>query len=497
MQVPGGLAEGFSSLRRKDGSRIFEIALSVEKESSAFSTLRLRSFYRQFPENPPKDYYAYLAGQITKKALIDRFPKQWAAAVKETVQLELGAPDTKNELDRCLDEIRSTTECETILIGGPPCQAYSLVGRARNQGKLGYEAAKDHRHFLYQEYIRIIGRLRPAAFVMENVKGILSSKINGEHIFKHVLSDMREAGGSPDSYTLVPVVSEPKSKYGEYVIRSEDYGIPQKRHRVIVIGVRSDLAQRFPNLGQIKLSLDKVSIAATVADAIAGLPVLRSGLSKSTDTAENWHHAVVKAFEVAAEACLNQGGTLKLVGNALSDRSMSIRALKTIPPRASHEFVRATDPLLASWLSKDELLSLPNHQTRGHMEGDLARYAFAATFADIHGQSPKAKEFPKMLAPNHANWKSGKFADRFRVQHWLAPSSTITSHISKDGHYFIHPDPLQCRSLTVREAARLQTFPDDYFFEGNRTEQYVQVGNAVPPLLARKLAQLLNELLTH
>jgi DNA (cytosine-5)-methyltransferase 1 len=125
------------------------------------------------------------------------------------------------------------------------------------------------------------------------------------------------------------------------------------------------------------------------------------------------------------------------------------------------------------------------------MPSDLTRYLFAATFARLNRTCPKKNEFFPSLAPDHRSWDREIFSDRFRVQLAGEPSTTIVSHISKDGHYFIHPDPLQCRSLTVREAARLQTFPDDYLFLGNRTQQYVQVGNAVPPYLARQIANLL------
>jgi DNA (cytosine-5)-methyltransferase 1 len=129
------------------------------------------------------------------------------------------------------------------------------------------------------------------------------------------------------------------------------------------------------------------------------------------------------------------------------------------------------------------------------MKSDLERYFFATVFGEVLGRSPRAVDFPRSLAPDHKNWESGKFVDRFRVQLWDNPATTITSHISKDGHYFIHPDPIQCRALTVREAARLQTFPDNYLFRGNRTEQYVQVGNAVPPLLSWQIGEVLRSIL--
>jgi DNA (cytosine-5)-methyltransferase 1 len=173
-----------------------------------------------------------------------------------------------------------------------------------------------------------------------------------------------------------------------------------------------------------------------------------------------------------------------------------LASMRDLPPRTSTAVASVGNKRLAEWLVDPELRSLPNHETRGHMASDLSRYAYAAAFSEIFQRSPKAQEFPAGLAPSHVNWSTGKFADRFRVQCWGSPSTTVTSHISKDGHYFIHPDPMQCRSLTVREAARLQTFPDNYFFEGNRTQQFVQVGNAVPPLLAHRIAEAVYGLLT-
>ena len=489
---PGGLAEGFSSVRNRDGQRVFEIALSVEKESSAHRTLRLRSFFRQFSV-PPTDYYDYVAGKISHTALIRKYRREWAAAVDETRLLELGSEQAQHELDPILDELRESGET-TVLIGGPPCQAYSLVGRARNKGIEGYDPAKDNRHFLYQEYIRIIGKLQPAAFVMENVKGILSAKIEQKAIFNQVLTDLRAAGGSPNSYYLIPVVRSAEDEASSFIVRCEKFGIPQARHRVIIVGIRYDLACSLSD--EDKTGLLQVSqVEATVQGVLQGMPELRSGLSREIDTPEQWRKVATDAILAAANACTT--ADMPVVATALRSAAQVIGAKKRLPGRKSSELAAPRNNVLAAWLSDPQLTTLPNHETRGHMREDLARYAFAAAFAEVFERSPKASEFPDDLAPRHDNWNTGKFADRFRVQLWKRPSTTVTSHISKDGHYFIHPDLTQCRSLTVREAARLQTFPDNYLFEGNRTEQFVQVGNAVPPLMARQIAQALISLLAE
>jgi DNA (cytosine-5)-methyltransferase 1 len=421
--------------------------------------------------------------------LTDAFPDEWNAACRETLQLELGRPEAEQKIDPLLDEIRVEAGGNAVLLGGPPCQAYSLVGRARNRGIADYNASEDHRHFLYREYIRIIEKLRPAAFVMENVKGFLSSTVNGERIFSRVLTDLRNAGAG---YEVRQLVLGQRRGGHEFIIRAEEHGIPQRRHRVILLGLRRDLASSTVDNSKF---LEPDEDVATVADVLMFMPKLRSGLSKSNDNAAAWRKAAVAAFDEAASV-IKAGDDVRLhrVAQRLRDYAHQLRNGRDLP-RASTQNAQVRSNSLAAWLVDQRLVSLTNHEARGHMASDLARYAFAAVFSEVVGMSPKANDFPSALAPAHQNWQTGKFADRFRVQTWNEAATTITSHISKDGHYFIHPDPLQCRALTVREAARLQTFPDNYHFEGNRTQQYVQVGNAVPPLLATQIARVVHETL--
>lgn len=232
----------------------------------------------------------------------------------------------------------------------------------------------------------------------------------------------------------------------------------------------------------------------TVGEALSGLPPLRSRLSKEPDGHEQWLSALTETAEqlrwYRSEA-LNP--VFEEMGGAVKKAKLHV---ETGGPFTSHDTtINEMRARLCDWYVDKRLGGVIQHETRSHMRSDLHRYLFAAAYGRAKGVSPKIADFPTPLLPKHGNVTSEKvpFADRFRVQLEGSWSSTVVAHIAKDGHYFIHPDPSQCRSLTVREAARLQTFQDNYFFAGNRTEQYTQVGNAVPPLLARKIAGVVSK----
>jgi DNA (cytosine-5)-methyltransferase 1 len=505
---PGGLAEGFASVQT-NGKRPFRIALSVEKDPVAHGTLRFRAFLRQFPEGYPDRYYAFLNDAIPEPDWATEFPTEWAAAEAEALLLELGGEGAAATLEPLVNRVRDGSAGRSIVIGGPPCQAYSIVGRARNKGKVGYKPDKDERHFLYREYIAILERIRPAAFVMENVKGILSSSVDGKAIFSQVLADLRAIGGETRTYELLALVRAvdgsvrlvPTLKPRDFIICAENFGIPQARHRVIIIGVRRDAVCRdllFGISDALAAETAPATAEATVRHVLTGLPALRSGLS-SGDSPREWvsqMREAVKTVAAATESDIDALGKVREVVLGLEGRF----APNNLPPPRTGDEIDTLHPdcppELRRWLIDPRLRKVTGHASKSHMPSDLARYLFVAAFAQAHNRSPVAREFPAALAPDHRNWDSGHFSDRFRAQLWDTPSTTITSHIAKDGHYFIHPDPAQCRALTVREAARLQTFPDNYRFLGNRTQQFVQVGNAVPPLLARQIAEALYGLLS-
>ena len=488
---PGGLAEGFSGYRDVSGYSPFQIEFSVEKEVSAHQTLRLRSFLRQFGGEYPGEYYDLFSGKADISGLEQAYPDEWQAAEDEALNLELGTAEARKTIDRKLAALDGR---RTIVIGGPPCQAYSLAGRSRNRGREDYIPEKDERHFLYQEYIGILDNLAPAAFVMENVKGLLSSTVNGSLIGNRILADLRRTGKDYGGYRLFPIgQDEPRflevPELSDLVIRSENYGVPQARHRLIIVGIRADLCDDVDLASQLSLA---ASDEVPASDVLSSLPALRSGLSRREDHYESWSAEVSRQMHRVVKAVSGKDPALKAECHRLiTEHKLRKRPLRRMKRPRSRMANRTPEPL-RDWIVDPRLDAVANHETRGHMVDDLGRYFFASAYGKVHGVSPKAKDFPARLAPDHANWKSGKFADRFRVQVAGRPATTVTSHISKDGHYFIHPDPLQCRSLTVREAARLQTFPDNYLFLGNRTQQYVQVGNAVPPFLARQIAELLS-----
>lgn len=513
---PGGLGEGFSAFERTKGNRPFRIALSVEKEVSAHRTLELRAFYRQFPQgDAPKEYYEYLAGrrgQYPEDDLfaLSQYRKEVSAARYEARQLELGKDN--RVINDAIEQALGLRPGPWVLIGGPPCQAYSIMGRSRNRGIKNYTPEDDHRSYLYREYLKVIAKFRPAVFVMENVKGILSANVDGERIFHKILDDLRcptRAVRGTDrrtDYHVVPLVVDGHSGYlfrelnepRDFVIRAEHYGIPQARHRVILLGIRDDLAGHSADI-----SLKPVT-APTVRDVIEDLPHLRSGLSKEDDSFAAW----VKAIKDGSDRIIAETAKIGLAAVAEKMAKTIARIGKTELGRGSNWNSATTStstslplPLRKWYRDESGWRGVCNHETRGHIAEDLHRYLFCACYGTVpkngNYTSPSSDEFPERLAPKHTNWNSGHFADRYRVQLANRPGTTVTSHISKDGHYFIHYDPAQCRSLTVREAARIQTFPDNYFFVGNRTQQYVQVGNAVPPLLARKISEVLNKLLNH
>lgn len=492
---PGGLGEGFASLKDHKKQPVFRIALSIEKDAVAHRTLSLRSVFRRLRGTKDvKYYYRYVRGDIDEATFrkIPAVASAFAHASTEARCLELGKAD-EAIIDR---EIHAALDGQQtwVLIGGPPCQAYSVAGRSRRANDKNFH--KDEKHFLYREYLRIIQVHKPTIFVMENVKGLLSSQHSGNPIFQKIVSDlsMPSEGLEYEIRSFTKRGDNRLLEPNDYLIHSEHHGIPQNRHRVILLGVRKGL-----NVPQHRL-LERIARPVTIEQAIGDLPRIRSKLSRNDSTAA-WCEAVqsapayVKGWKSQGECVMVE--TMRYFATAATSATTG----SVFIPRVCRGPKKLTE--LQKWVFDRSLGGVCQHEARAHMASDLARYLFSATFAHLWGYFPRLDVFPPKLLPDHINVHVSlesaviPFKDRFRVQCRNEPSTTVVAHIAKDGHYYIHYDPSQCRSLTVREAARLQTFPDNYFFAGNRTEQYTQVGNAVPPLLAYKLAKVVRNLLNE
>ena len=502
---PGGLGEGFSSFVDELDNFRFQLAASIECDGIAFETLRLRHFLNSFPGRKfPEDYYRFIRCEISLEELYTLYPKNKASADSTALNYTLGKDDpefVRKEISKRL----AGSKC-WALVGGPPCQAYSIMGRSRMKGDVNFE--DDERHYLYREYLEIIKDHAPPVFVMENVKGLLSAKVKGESIIDRILSDLEnpsvalEGVGNGVEYKLFSLSEEEKSNRDgdprQFLVRAENYGVPQARHRIFILGIRNDV------LYHVRVSPGKLRPhkPPKLVEVIENLPKIRSGISSGQDSFTTWCKEISETNPDSIFMQINHNPNAAEIAAKLRkkaterQRQFLQRQSTRYPPRrpsSNHNvFDLIHDP-------RSDFLN--GHESRGHMPSDLRRYAFASSFASVTNRSPKLADFPHSLLPEHTNVKLGQqgrmFTDRFRVQLPDNQATTITSHISKDGHYYIHYDIVQCRSLTVREAARLQTFPDSYVFLGPRTAQFHQVGNAVPPYLAQQIAAIVFEILNR
>lgn len=428
----GGLSEGFVSTG-------FSVAACLEKDPYACETLRTRVMFHELKLQGKLDlYHRYVRGEVSREDVLKKFTEVADALEARVVQREFGGhPYHARVISRMRLALKLDDASKVhVLLGGPPCQAYSLVGRSRDPDRM----EKDERHFLYEHYLHVLGDLQPDFFVLENVPGLLSAQSKGEETFQNILKDF--ASIQP-AYEVAPSYKEMRDNPRDHLLDSADFHVPQRRKRVLLIGYRRDIAKQFPSVKNvfIKLRNMREKTWLTIDDAIGDLPSLKPGRGN-----DRWF------------------GPYK-PGQQLKQYQLSMR----------------------QWS-----VGICHHCARTHMASDLERYKFfilfhkngnrAGTLEDLQREHPE-------LMPAHKNING--FIDRFKVQWFNLPSSTIMSHIAKDGHYYIHPDISQCRSFTVREAARCQSFPDNFIFEGPRTEQFRQVGNAVPPRMAEAIARVL------
>ena len=403
----GGLSEGFIQAG-------FEPVAHIESNKAACFTLRTRMAYHWLKNrNRIELYVDYLNGNLRRPDLYEQVPEQ---VINSVINAEIGdetLPDIFRRVDRLLDNCRLD-----LIVGGPPCQAYSLIGRSRDlNGMKG-----DARNYLYHYYAEFLKRYKPLYFVFENVGGLLSARDeDGGLYFDAMRSLFRECGYETDSLKL----------------SAEDYGVLQKRKRIILVGRRGKTTGFYPEP-------DKWSHSVCVRDIFCDLPAIAAG----------------------------EGDPGPCDVSSYSGKYQYDAGIRD-------------DDLPVTW-----------HQARPNTERDLEIYRIA-----VSRWNKKKGRLDYNMLPEHLKTHKHRnsFLDRFKVVASDLPfSHTVVAHIAKDGHYYIHPDIDQNRSITPREAARLQTFPDSYYFESSkdtpgRTPAFLQIGNAVPVLLSRKVADKLKD----
>lgn len=391
----GGLSEGF---HRKG----FKFFAHVEKDTAACLTLKTRQAFHFLKRNRRLGIYKeYIKGNISRDDFYGMIPKR---VFKSVINEEIN-DKTIDEIFRIIDENRKGKDVD-IIIGGPPCQAYSVIGRSRDPQGM----RNDNRNYLYLEYIKFLNRYRPKLFVFENVLGLLSAQEG--RIFDDMRNCFNEAGYNINYRTL----------------NSKDFGVLEDRKRIILIGWRQDIDFNYPEF-------ESKENRFCIRDLFEDLPQIKAGEVRN------------KYLEEENE-CLKKT-RIRLKWDVLTQ-----------------------------------------HESRPNNDIDLKIYKLYAESLNNNGIRIKYNELPKELI-THSNKDS--FLDRFKVVPYDGICHTVVAHIGKDGHHYIHPDVNQNRSISVREAARIQSFPDDYYFENSRTAAFRQIGNAVPPLMAEEIARCIKQ----
>ena len=404
----GGLSEGFI----QSG---YQPIAHVEMNANAAKTIETRIAYYYLRDNNKLNvYHSYERGRISRDELLSYIPKE---ELNTVINKEISETTIKGIFETIDTSMREKEIKQVgVIIGGPPCQAYSLVGRAQSSHMI-IPMEDDPRNELYKMYIQFLSKYKPRMFVFENVAGIRTAR--GGQAYKNLQSYMRRVG-----YELMP-----------HELNARDFGVLQNRKRIIIVGWLKGTGYAYPNI-------EPVYSKGIVSDLMDDLPEITPGQSGETYKVED----------------------MRKVKKTL--RSMDLR-------------------------QKDDVLTA--HEARPHTAQDIEIYkrAIDLWFNNAAHERLRYDDLPDNLK-THRNRTS--FVDRFKVVEGdMEYCHTILAHLSKDGHYFIHPSIDQHRSITVREAARIQSFPDDFVFEGARTAQFVQVGNAVPPLMAKKIAEKIKE----